>query len=370
NKARAMYAGGFVVSNEAVRKVKVLPDPVFDYSTIIGKVFNDRNSNGRQDPGEAGINGVKITTEDGIVVTTDADGKYHIAGLKPRTKLIKLNENSLPLGSSLTTSNPYVARFTLGGTLARVNFGVRLPGSLASESAPRGELVIPVEVIIDGKEGGFKPAAHQIRIRIGGETLPLKWTRPKKSSDETTLLRSQIEKFRTESKSYQNKSEEVAALSALLKEQAEKTTSQQVKKTLQKRSVELQVESEELRQKAMEFKARVEANAEKIKDETDSLKITISKLKEKVKQLNRESKDLETESETVRVEGEGLRTTDRKSSDILLRVVKNLKEKSRQQAIKARGLSREIVKLNVELTRQKFFVEKTKRETEVKINGR
>jgi uncharacterized repeat protein (TIGR01451 family) len=125
NTALAQYVSGQVISNQASHKIKVVPDPVFDYATIIGKVFEDIDGDGIQGEGEVGMGGVRIATEDGIVVTTDPSGKYHIAGLRPQTKLLKLEVGSLPEGSELTTENPRLVRFTLGGSLAKVNFGIR-----------------------------------------------------------------------------------------------------------------------------------------------------------------------------------------------------------------------------------------------------
>ena len=49
--------------------VRVMPDPDFDCSDVIGKVFDDANLNGVQDPGEAGIPemGINIRWRDGTI---------------------------------------------------------------------------------------------------------------------------------------------------------------------------------------------------------------------------------------------------------------------------------------------------------------
>src|SRR6185312_6329896 len=46
---------GATISNIASAAVRVVPDPVFDCSDVIGKVFDDKNANGYEDAGEPGI---------------------------------------------------------------------------------------------------------------------------------------------------------------------------------------------------------------------------------------------------------------------------------------------------------------------------
>ena len=48
---------GAAVSGEATATVRVIPDPTFDCTDVIGKVFDDRNRNGQQDKGEQGLPG-------------------------------------------------------------------------------------------------------------------------------------------------------------------------------------------------------------------------------------------------------------------------------------------------------------------------
>ena len=62
NEAWAADAAGSVLSNIASATVRIVPDPTFDCSDIIGKVFDDKNANGYQDEGEPGIPNVRIAT--------------------------------------------------------------------------------------------------------------------------------------------------------------------------------------------------------------------------------------------------------------------------------------------------------------------
>ncbi|MCK4908664.1 MAG: hypothetical protein KAS70_02080, partial [Planctomycetes bacterium] len=364
NKARAMYRGGFVISNEAIRKVKVLPDPIFDYSTIIGKVFNDRNRNGRQDKGEMGIKGVKIATEDGIVVTTDRDGKYHIAGLKPQTKLIKLNENSLPLGGELTTMNPVVARFTLGGTLAKVNFGVLLSGGLA-EMSVIGEVVIPITITTEPK----------FKLKLGGEVIPLKWTQPleKQPEDAYTALRMKIEKIRVKGEALITKSNELMARSERLKSVAEKkeTESEELSKRYLTRSEEFKKQSDTLRQQAEPFIKQAEIEEEKLVKSVKKLEEKIISLKKQYQELTTEIRQLKTKSEEYKNDAESLRSIDRKLSGELLEDSKKLKEQSETRQTETKKIKFEIARFTKELERKKGIKKgiRRKQELQVKING-
>jgi hypothetical protein len=56
--------------------------PIAGVSSIVvsGTVFDDRNGNGRRDPGEPGIRGVAVSNQDTVVVT-DADGAYRMLGV-------------------------------------------------------------------------------------------------------------------------------------------------------------------------------------------------------------------------------------------------------------------------------------------------
>ena len=91
-------------SEEATASIVVGAEPVFDCGVVIGKVFDDRNQNGYQDPmpvrsaavtnqdifggkfggklstpqapqGEPGIPGVRVVTVNGELITTDAHGR-------------------------------------------------------------------------------------------------------------------------------------------------------------------------------------------------------------------------------------------------------------------------------------------------------
>ncbi|MDO8991055.1 MAG: SdrD B-like domain-containing protein, partial [Sideroxyarcus sp.] len=108
------------VSNTATATVRVVPDPDFDCSDVIGKVFDDKNINGYQDAGEPGIPNIRLATVNGLLVTTDAQGRYHVTcamvpnELRGSNFLMKLDERTLPTGFRVTTENPRDVRLTRG----------------------------------------------------------------------------------------------------------------------------------------------------------------------------------------------------------------------------------------------------------------
>jgi uncharacterized repeat protein (TIGR01451 family) len=131
---QAMASSGLThstISNVATATVRIVGDPTFDCPDLIGKVFNDTNANGYQDPGEKGIAGVRLVTAQGLLVTTDAEGRYHITcPIIPDSEvgsnfIVKVDERTLPSGYRLTTDNPETVRLT-AGKVSKLNFGATI----------------------------------------------------------------------------------------------------------------------------------------------------------------------------------------------------------------------------------------------------
>ncbi len=120
--------GGRAVSNLASASVRVIPDALFDCTDVIGTVYDDKNANGYQDEGEPGLANVRVATVNGLLVTTDAEGRYHIAcAAIPKegtgsNLVLKVDERTLPSGYRTTSENPAAERATRGKVL-KVNFG-------------------------------------------------------------------------------------------------------------------------------------------------------------------------------------------------------------------------------------------------------
>jgi len=130
-----------VVSNVAGATVRIVPDPTFDCSDLIGKVFDDRNANGYQDDGEPGIANVRVVTARGLLITTDADGRFHVTCADiPQIDhgsnfVMKLDERTLPSGYRLTTENPRDVRLTRG-KMSKLNFGATVHRVVRLELTP------------------------------------------------------------------------------------------------------------------------------------------------------------------------------------------------------------------------------------------
>lgn len=99
---------------------------------------------------ETGIPGVRIATVTGLLVETDAHGRYHIADVdggrweRGRNMPLKLDPATLPTGSTLTTENSRVVRVT-PGLASKANFGVQLPLWTLPEARPSsGDGRLPV----------------------------------------------------------------------------------------------------------------------------------------------------------------------------------------------------------------------------------
>jgi uncharacterized repeat protein (TIGR01451 family) len=147
-------ATGGIISAEATATVRVIPDPTFDCTDVIGKVYDDRNLNGQQDKGEKGLPGVRLVTVRGLIATSDKNGRFHItcAAIPDEDQgsnfILKLDERTLPSGYRLTTENPRVQRATRGKML-RFNFGA----------------TIHRVVRIDIADGVFKPNKTELRLQ-------------------------------------------------------------------------------------------------------------------------------------------------------------------------------------------------------------
>lgn len=157
------------VSNVATATVRVVADPTFDCSDLIGTVFDDKNRDGYQNEGEPGIAGVRVATPRGLLVTTDQYGRYHIAcadipsELRGSNFILKVDERTLPSGYRVTTENPRVVRITQG-RLTKANFGASIHRTvrldLSSEAFGRDDQLT---------------ATYQAQI---GQVLPLLYAEP------------------------------------------------------------------------------------------------------------------------------------------------------------------------------------------------
>ncbi|WOK38119.1 SdrD B-like domain-containing protein [Sphingomonas sp. C3-2] len=169
-----------VVSNVAEATVRIIPDPDFDCTDILGKIFDDRNANGVQDDGEPGLGGVRLASARGLLITSDAQGRYHVTcPMIPNEDrgsnfILKLDTRTLPNGYRMTTGNPETVRLTRG-KFAKLNFGaavhrvVRLDinGDAFDGEAVRADFV--AKVIAMAETLAEKPSVLRIAYADKGE---------------------------------------------------------------------------------------------------------------------------------------------------------------------------------------------------------
>jgi uncharacterized repeat protein (TIGR01451 family)/fimbrial isopeptide formation D2 family protein len=132
NRAQATNAlTGQVMSAEAQAKVRIIPDPTFDCTDVMGTVYDDSNRNGLQDGDEGGLPGVRVVTARGLAATTDQYGRYNITcAIVPHESrgsnfVLKLDDRTLPSGFRASTRPVQVQRATRGKAL-RINFGASI----------------------------------------------------------------------------------------------------------------------------------------------------------------------------------------------------------------------------------------------------
>lgn len=155
NQAYMQDSGGNLVSNVATATITRRPEAVFDCADVIGKVFDDRNGNGRQDgieedreavtvqdyfsdkfeqpegpESEPGLPNVRLSTVTGTLITTDEFGRFSVPCAELPAEIgsnfqLKLDTRTLPSGYHVTTENPRNVRVT-PGRLTKLNFGATL----------------------------------------------------------------------------------------------------------------------------------------------------------------------------------------------------------------------------------------------------
>jgi hypothetical protein len=118
---------GAPLSGEATATVRIVPDPTFACTDVIGKVFDDADRDGVQDAGERGLAGVRLVTARGLAATTDAHGRYHITCAATPNEargsnfILKLDDRTLPSGYRMSSRPVQVQRATYGKAL-RLNY--------------------------------------------------------------------------------------------------------------------------------------------------------------------------------------------------------------------------------------------------------
>ncbi|MGN7837035.1 Ig-like domain-containing protein [Stenotrophomonas sp. 22385] len=180
NRITAADVLGTTISNVASADVEVVGDPLLDESLVVGSVFDDRNGNGVQDAGERGIPGVRVVSVEGLVIETDAYGRYHLVGInggqaRGRNFILKVDPSTLPGEARFTTRNPLVRRIT-PGLPVRFDFGVALPEGRMGAGPPPSVLEVGEGLFVPGQatlgpaaEAVLAHAARTLQAQGGGQ---------------------------------------------------------------------------------------------------------------------------------------------------------------------------------------------------------
>ena len=114
----------------SVHRTTLDPGILSDCGTLIGRVFEDKDFDGEQQPGEAGIPNAVIFLDDGNRVVTDADGLFSVQKMLPGQRTGTLDLSSLP-GYTMAPNLRFNERNSLArlvnlspGGLVKMNFGV------------------------------------------------------------------------------------------------------------------------------------------------------------------------------------------------------------------------------------------------------
>lgn len=111
-------------------RIRVRPGILSDCGTIIGRVFEDKNFDGEQQPGEQGIPNAVVILDDGTRVTTDINGLFSIANVLAGSRTGVLDLRSVP-GYTFAPNRRFKERNSQSrlvrlepGGLVRMNFAV------------------------------------------------------------------------------------------------------------------------------------------------------------------------------------------------------------------------------------------------------
>lgn len=156
--ATGVQPNGEIVTTEPGRAVVRVRGGVFSARQIvIGRVFEDRNGNGRFDAGERPVAGARIYVNNGQSVLTDSAGQYNLPAVSPGSLVLSLDPITLPDNYKLldddgrrsSRSWTRLLRTPLGGgSLLRQNFAI---------APSKAEFAVSDELTVIAAKGGFVP---------------------------------------------------------------------------------------------------------------------------------------------------------------------------------------------------------------------
>ncbi|HEY0310557.1 MAG TPA: carboxypeptidase-like regulatory domain-containing protein, partial [Luteimonas sp.] len=156
NNAAARAANG-VHSNDTGTVVRLRESLMTSRLTVVGRVVVADDCSG---DGE-GVPGLRVVMEDGTFASTDAQGAYHFAGVRPGTHVVQLDVATLPPGMELSPclqntrfAGRAYSQFVegQGGSLLRADFRLR------RGAPPAGEVGVRLEG--DAADGSLRLVAE------------------------------------------------------------------------------------------------------------------------------------------------------------------------------------------------------------------
>jgi uncharacterized repeat protein (TIGR01451 family) len=157
NRVVATAENGAVQSAPASAWLRVRRGFAMQQRVIVGKVWFDANGDGRQNDGERGVPGVEVWSEDGEIVTTDAEGRYSFPNLRAGSHALRIDTLSAPAGMGMARASETIVRVRLDGwTLPRADFRLVPRASAADLSAAS------VSAETGGAAGGMESVASAI----------------------------------------------------------------------------------------------------------------------------------------------------------------------------------------------------------------
>lgn len=159
-------------SNQAAASVRVRAPLFTDAMTIVGRV--DASPCGTPETARRGVAGVRLLLENGMYVSTDRDGLFHLEGVKPGRHVVQIDLASLGgryeahlCRDTTRAAGSATSRFVEGegGALRRVDFRVRETGLV---SAPDPVPARTDDAVAAGERDWLREAPPGIAILFPG----------------------------------------------------------------------------------------------------------------------------------------------------------------------------------------------------------
>ena len=159
------------VAQAVSASIRVEDDELFTRSTLLGRVFEDKNRDGQQAANEPGIANARVVMDDGTWVTTDAQGMFHVPDLEAGPRVIKMDLAQVGAAAIPTTDVAQVVNIA-PGLLANVRFGVTFPRDTVSVGRPSSE---GLAIMARDPEGVLDLSGSTVRstLTLNGIVVPV-----------------------------------------------------------------------------------------------------------------------------------------------------------------------------------------------------